>query len=116
MSMTSGNKPLVAASLAAIGASACCILPLVLLTLGIGGAWMSNLTAMTPYSPYFTAFTVAILAWVFYNLYIKPRKCKEDEVCANPNVLKRQRLIFWLVSVLLIAMVTFPYYAEYVIS
>ncbi len=30
--------------LAALGASACCVLPFVLLTLGVGGAWMSNIT------------------------------------------------------------------------
>jgi mercuric ion transport protein len=33
---------LVAGALAAIGASVCCVGPLVLLTLGIGGAWASR--------------------------------------------------------------------------
>ena len=39
---------LVAGVLAAIGASVCCVGPLVLLTLGIGGAWIANLTALEP--------------------------------------------------------------------
>ena len=116
MSLSSGNRPLLIASLAAVGASACCILPLVLLTLGIGGAWMSNLTAMEPYSPYFTTFTLIILGWVFHNLYIKPRNCEDDKACANSNVIKRQRIIFWIVSVVLMVMVTFPYYAEWLID
>ncbi|MGH8614610.1 MAG: mercuric transporter MerT family protein, partial [Gammaproteobacteria bacterium] len=37
--------------LAAIAASSCCVLPLVLFTLGISGAWISNLTALAPYQP-----------------------------------------------------------------
>ncbi|MGH8105891.1 MAG: mercuric transporter MerT family protein, partial [Arenimonas sp.] len=39
------------ALLAAIGASACCIGPLVLVSLGIGGAWVTNLTAMEAARP-----------------------------------------------------------------
>ena len=104
------------AVLAAIGASACCIGPLLLLSLGIGGAWISNLTAMEPYSPYFTAVTLIILAVVFRQLFLIPQECEEGAICANPHVLKRQRIIFWIVSVMLIAMVTFPYYAEYIID
>src|SRR6266542_3122810 len=42
---------LVAGILAAIGASVCCVAPLVLLALGIGGAWIGNLTAFEPYPP-----------------------------------------------------------------
>ena len=40
---------LVAGVLAGIGASVCCVGPLVLLALGIGGAWIGNLTALEPY-------------------------------------------------------------------
>ena len=44
-----GRKGLVASGsvIGAVLASACCILPLVLFSLGIGGAWMSNLTALS---------------------------------------------------------------------
>lgn len=110
------NRPLFLAALAAIGASACCIGPLLLLSLGIGGAWMSNLTAMEPYSPYLTGLTVIVLAVVFRSLYLVPQKCDDGAVCANPKVLRNQRIIFWVVSVILTAMVTFPYYAELIIS
>src|SRR3546814_4499833 len=37
--------------LGAIAASSCCILPLVLFSLGAGGAWIANLTALAPYQP-----------------------------------------------------------------
>jgi len=96
--LPSSNRSLLLAVLAAIGASACCIGPLLLLSLGIGGAWVGNLTAMEPYSGYFTALTFVILAIVFLKLYIAPEKCGSDAVCANPKVLKNQRIIFWLVT------------------
>lgn len=37
--------------LGAIAASSCCVLPLVLFSVGIGGAWIGNLTALAPYQP-----------------------------------------------------------------
>src|SRR5881398_1114070 len=52
---------LVAGVLAAIGASVCCVVPLVLLALGIGGAWVGNLTAFEPYRPLFIGLTLLFL-------------------------------------------------------
>lgn len=42
---------LVAGVMSAIAASVCCVGPLLLLALGIGGAWIGNLTALEPLSP-----------------------------------------------------------------
>ena len=99
-----------AAGLAAIGASLCCIGPLVLLSLGIGGAWISNLTALEPYRPIFIGITLVFLFLAFRKLYLVPKQCAPGENCALPNVLRNQRIIFWIVTVLLIALLTFPYY------
>ena len=100
----------IAAGLAAIGASVCCIGPLVLIALGISGTWISYLTAFEPYQPLFVAITVTFLFLAFRKLYILPRHCVEGDSCALPTVLRNQRRIFWLVTVLLIALLTFPYY------
>ncbi len=113
---SSNNKPLWLAGFAAIGASICCVGPLLLLSLGIGGAWISTLTAMEPLRPYFISLTLLILAWVFRSLYLLPATCTSAQVCADPMVRRRQRLIFWLVSVPLIALLTFPYYATLFIA
>lgn len=99
-----------AAGLAAVGASVCCIGPLVLLALGIGGTWISYLTAFEPYQPIFVIVTLVFLFLSFRKLYILPRQCGVGESCAIPSVLRNQRIIFWLVTVLLIALITFPYY------
>ena len=99
-----------AASLAAIGASVCCIGPLVLLAMGIGGTWISTLTALEPYRPIFIGITLVFLFLAFRKLYILPRQCAPEDTCALPSTLRNQRIIFWLVSVVSIALLTFPYY------
>ena len=105
-------SPLIASVLAAIGATACCFGPLLLVTLGLGGVWVSSLRALEPYQPAFALLTFAFIGFAFYRLYIQPRRCAPDEVCALPAVLKRQRIIFWLVVVVVAAMFAFPLYAS----
>lgn len=69
----------------ALAASSCCILPLVLFSLGIGGAWVGNLTALAPYQPYFIAATVAFLGYGYWLVYRSSKiACAAGEACARP--------------------------------
>ncbi|SDX75660.1 mercuric ion transport protein [Collimonas sp. OK242] len=99
---------LIASVLAAIGASVCCVGPLILLALGIGGTWVGNLTAMAPYRPIFIGFTLLFLGLAFRKLYLVPQVCAPGTSCADPRALKRQRLIFWIVAVLLLGLLAVP--------
>ena len=54
---------------AATVASVCCVVPLLLVSLGIGGAWMSYLTALIPYRPFFIVFAVVALGFAYYREY-----------------------------------------------
>ena len=47
--------------LGALAASSCCILPVVLFSLGVSGAWIGNFTRLEPYQPYFLAATLLSL-------------------------------------------------------
>ena len=105
------GSTLLAGVLAALGATACCFGPLLLVTLGLGGAWVSSLRAMEAYQPVFALLTLAFLGFAFYRLYIQPRRCAPGESCAAPGVLKRQRIVFWLVVAIVAAMFAFPLYA-----
>jgi len=107
---TRNTGSIIAASLAAIGASLCCIGPLVLLMMGIGGTWISTLTSLEPYRPIFIGITLVFLFMAFRKLYIVPRQCAPEDACAVPATLRNQRIIFWLVTALLIILLTFPYY------
>lgn len=104
-----GKGSLVASVLAAIGASVCCAGPLVLLTLGIGGAWIANLTALEPLRPWFTAATLLFLGLAFRRLYLQPQVCEPGAACAEPIVLGRQRLVFWVVALALLTLLSVPW-------
>ncbi|MEE9355764.1 MAG: mercuric transporter MerT family protein [Methylococcaceae bacterium] len=101
----------IGAFLAAIGASACCVGPLLLLSLGIGGAWMSTLTSMEAVRPFFFILTLIFIGLGFRKLYLIPESCEEGKACALPEVEKKQRLIFWIGSTLILLLLTFPWYA-----
>jgi mercuric ion transport protein len=102
---------LAAGILAAIGASVCCVAPLVLLALGISGAWIGNLTAFEPYRPLFIVLTLLFLGLAFRKLYMVPQVCALGMPCADPKTTKRQRVLFWLVTVLLLGLLAVPWFA-----
>ncbi|MDX8400291.1 MAG: mercuric transporter MerT family protein [Gallionellaceae bacterium] len=103
---------LIASVIAGITASACCLGPLVLLMLGISGSWISNLTAMEPYRPIFIGITLLFLGLAFRKLYLLPQSCAVDAPCAKPANLRKQRIVFWLVTAMVTAMVAFPWYSS----
>lgn len=103
----------IGAGLAAIGASACCVGPLLLVSLGIGGAWMSTLTSMEATRPVFIALTLIFLVVGFRRLYLLSYHCKEGDACAQSGVRRRQRIIFWIGSSLILLLLAFPWIAPY---
>lgn len=74
-------------------AASCCIVPLLFVTLGIGGSWMSQLTALEQYQPNFVVVTLAVLRVAFWQVYFKPHQaaesgpestCEPGSFCAMP--------------------------------
>lgn len=96
--------------LAAVGASLCCVVPLVFVSLGIGGAWLASLQWFEPYRPYFIAATFVFLGLGFYALYLIPTRCERGQSCADPRVRRRQRAIFWSVTVILVVLIVIPWF------
>ncbi len=96
----------------ALAASSCCIVPLILFSVGIGGAWIGNLTALAPYKPIFVAGTAGLLGYGFYLVYWKPRRaCAEGAACARPISNRLVQLALWIATVLVIAAFAFDYVA-----
>ncbi len=114
--MQTATKQLWASALAAVVGSLCCVAPLVLLTLGISGAWISQLTALEPYRPIFIGVMLVFMGFAFRQLYIVPARCAPGEACASPRLQRRQRQVFWVVAVALAALIAFPWYAQFLIS
>ncbi len=98
----------------AILASSCCILPLLFIMLGISGSWISNLTAMEPYKPYFIAITLVFLGLGFWKVYFKANKnCEEDAYCAKPSSYKITKIILWSATGMILLAATIDYWAPY---
>jgi mercuric ion transport protein len=94
----------------AVLASSCCVVPLVLVTLGVSGTWIGSLTALEPYKPIFIAISAAFLAYGFWLVYFKPAPpCEDGSYCAKPETSLLTKLALWfgVVIVLLSATITF---------
>lgn len=84
----------------ALLAASCCLGPLVLVTLGVSGAWIGNLAAMKAYQPVFLPVAVALLAYGFWQVY-RARDCDDDAQCAKPASRLWARVVLWLAALLI---------------
>jgi mercuric ion transport protein len=86
--------------------------PLVLFSLGLGGAWIGNLTALAPYQPIFVAITLGFLGAGFWLVYLRPKPaCTDGEVCPRPLPGRIVKTSLWLAAILVAAALAFPYLA-----
>ena len=98
--------------LGALAASSCCIVPLVLFSLGATGAWVGSLAALGAYQPYFLPPTLIFLAVGFYLVYRKPKAvCVNEVACARPMPQRLVKTGLWAATVLTAAALAFPYIA-----
>ncbi len=98
--------------LAGLLASACCLGPLLLLLLGVSGAWISTLGRLEPYRPLFIA--VALLALMMAGRRIwRPAACTPGDVCARRVVSRAYKLVFLTVALLVLLALVFPFIAHW---
>lgn len=88
--------------LGALAASTCCIVPLILFSLGVSGAWIGNLTALEPYKPIFIAITFGFLGYGYWMVYRKPKACAEGETCARPLPNRLVKSALWASTFLIV--------------
>lgn len=101
-----------ASVLGAVIASSCCIVPLVLVTLGVSGAWVSNLTALEPYKPYFITVTAGLLGLGYWHVYFRSKKtCEAGSYCANPVSGRITKVALWLATAIVLLAATVNYWA-----
>lgn len=106
----------------AILASACCVGPLILALLGIGGGAL--LAKFEPYRPYFMVVTFALLGAGFYFAYRTPAGViagaptvvagvagGDDCACPAPRSRRTGKVMLWVATVMVAAFLAFPYLA-----
>jgi mercuric ion transport protein len=101
----------------ALAASSCCILPLVLFSLGVSGAWIGNFTRLAPYQPYFLAVTIGCLGYGYWLVYRSSKlACADGDACARPlpNRLVKTGLI--VASLLAVAALGFDFLAPLLLN
>lgn len=107
---TQGGQRAAAAGgvLGAVAATSCCVLPLVLFTLGVSGSWIGNLVQLAPYQPYFFAITIVCLSCGYWLVYRSSQSsCRISGHASNRLV--KSTLI--LATVLVIAAMIFNLFA-----
>lgn len=104
-----GRNALFAGGLAAILASTCCLGPLVLVTLGFSGAWIGNLTVLEPYRPLFIGAALIAMFFAWRHIFRPAQACRPDQVCAIAQVQTAYKRIFWVVIVLVLIALAYPY-------
>jgi len=108
-----GSGALLVGALAAVLASTCCLGPLVLVALGLSGAWIGNLTKIEPYRLYFVGGAVVALFFAGRHIFRPAQVCGPGEVCALPQTRRFYKILFVIVSALVLVALVFPYVAKF---
>jgi len=104
-----GRGALFGGGLAAMLASACCLGPLLLVSLGLSGAWIGNLTALEPYRPIFIGAALVAMFFAWKKIFRPAQACQPGEVCAIAQVRTTYKFIFWMVALLVLVALVSPY-------
>jgi mercuric ion transport protein len=78
-------------------AASCCVVPLALVSLGVSGAWIGQLSELKPLQPAFAAGALVFLGAGFWRVYrAKPKTCAEESYCARPQSKTLTQVALWL--------------------
>jgi mercuric ion transport protein len=100
---------------AAVAASACCIGPVVVAVLGLGGAAFG--VWLEPLRPVFAVLTLGLLGLAFYFVYrpAAATACGVDGACHAPGSKRAIKTALWIATFLALVFLAFPYYAAYLV-
>ena len=106
---TTGRLLSVGGIVAALGAASCCVIPFLLFTLGVSGAWLGNLTVLEPYQPIFAAAALGFIGFGAWRLRRRAQAACGDGYCGTPKADRIAKIGLWTAGILVIAALIFPY-------
>jgi mercuric ion transport protein len=94
-------------------ASTCCVVPLVLVLLGVTGAWMVNLTSLRPMTPVFIGVALGALGWAGYLVFRPQAKCSYPEGAACDRTRRITKRIYLASASFIALLLLFPFIAPF---
>jgi len=103
--------------LGALAMTSCCILPLVLVSLGVGGVWIAQLTALYAYKWYTFTFAAGFIGYGFWKVHrAEAGECRDGTACARPVNRRIMKASLWLAAAVTSLAMIFPYATLYILS
>lgn len=102
------NLGIIGACITTILASLCCIVPLLFVTIGISGAWISSFRVFEPYKPVFLLFTCLFLGLAMFVHYNSQNTSCADGTCSTKKR-KTSGILLWCITITISAVLIFPY-------
>lgn len=104
-----GRGALITGGIAALLASACCLGPLLLVAVGVSGAWIGNLILLEPYRPIFIGIALAAMLFAYHRIFAPMESCQPQKLCARPQTRRGYKILFGIVVALIVVALAFPY-------
>lgn len=95
-------------------ASVCCLGPIVLAGLGLGGAGFA--AGLTQYRPYFLGLTAVLLGTAFYLTYRKREAACTDGSCEMRSGSRTMKAVLWAVTAAALGTAAFPSWSALLVS
>ena len=84
-------------------------MPLVLVSAGLSGAWLSNLRVLQPYSPIFIGIAIAALALAGRSLFRSTASCRVDAGAPRGGARRPFHIaMFWVIALLTLVLLVTP--------
>lgn len=104
--------------LAAVGVSAvldssCCLGPLILVGLGVTGAWIGKLAALERLRPWLLATAGATLLAAAFQIFQRGQTCAPGQACSLPAASRAYKVVSAIVALVFALAIVFPYLARF---
>nr|WP_256442085.1 mercuric transporter MerT family protein [Acidithiobacillus ferriphilus] len=90
-------------------ASACCVLPLLLIVAGVGGAWMANLRILDPYAPYLDVIVLMFLGYAHIQNYREQKAAACDSCSPGGRFGRWKTPLLWVGTIFVIVILALPH-------
>ena len=103
--------------LGALAMTSCCILPLVLVSLGVTGVFIGQLTALYAYKWVTFSLATLALAYGFWKAYRPvPKDACTDGTCARPVDRGLMRGVLWGALIVVLLALAFPIVSPFLLT